>query len=203
VQAFIAGQELCSYSIAHGGQLLAHSVYRPAYRLNGSSSYYFDPVQRPAIRDAVAAFVQGTGYSGQVSFDWIEGPDGRPLALECNPRATSGLHLFPPDADLPSALMGEGPVHETGTLRARMMGTLMLTAGLQEAVCKGRLAQWFEDWRRADDVIQVPGDRLPMIGSIGDLVSFTQLALRRRCNLREASTLDIRWDGEPLEALDA
>jgi len=83
------------------------------------------------------------------------------------------------------------------------MGTLMLTAGLQEAVCKGRLAQWFEDWRRADDVIQVPGDRLPMIGSIGDLVSFTQLALRRRCNLREASTLDIRWDGEPLEALDA
>ena len=203
VQEFVAGDELCSYAIAHRGRLLAHAIYRPTYRLRRSSSYYFDPVQRPAIRDTVEAFVRDMGYTGQVSFDWIESSDGRTLALECNPRATSGLHLFPFDADLPSALIGEGDLREHVPAAAKMIAAVMATAGLQAAVKHGRLKKWLSDYRRARDVISVPGDRLPPMGSMSDLASYARLALLNRWNLREAATRDIEWDGEPLEQLEA
>lgn len=203
VQELLAGDELCSYAIAHRGRLLAHAIYRPRYRLGRSSSYYFEPVQRPAIDAAVAAFVRGTGYSGQLSLDWIEGADGRARALECNPRATSGLHLFPLHADLPAALLGQGELQQPGPVRAKMIAALMLSAGLQASLRRRRVGQWLHDSGRADDVISIPGDRLPLAGSLGDLCSYARLALRQRCSLRQAATGDIEWDGEPLQSLEA
>ena len=203
VQEFLTGQELCSYAIAYRGRLLAHAVYRPAYRLRRSSSYYFEPVERPAIREAVDALVRSTRYSGQLSFDWIEGTDGIARVLECNPRATSGLHLFSPDADLPAALVGEGPLREPINARPRMIAALMSSAGLASAAAKGSLPQWQRDWKRADDVVSVPGDRLPLGGALADLGAYAALALRQQCNLREAATRDIEWDGEPMPVVDA
>ncbi|MBD9477530.1 ATP-grasp domain-containing protein [Pseudoxanthomonas sp. PXM02] len=203
VQEFLPGQELCSYAIAHRGRLLAHAVYRPSYRLRRSSSYYFEPVDRPAIREAVDALVRHTRYSGQLSFDWIEGTDGIARVLECNPRATSGLHLFPSDADLPAALVGEGPLHEPINARPRMIAALMSSAGLASAAAKGSLRQWQRDWQRADDVVSVPGDRSPLVGALTDLGAYAVLALRQQCNLREAATRDIEWDGEPMPVVDA
>ncbi|WP_422347000.1 ATP-grasp domain-containing protein [Stenotrophomonas sp. DR009] len=202
VQAYLAGDELCSYAIAHRGRLLAHAIYRPTHRLRRSSSYYFEPVQRPALRDAIAAFVHGTCYSGQVSFDWIEAADGSACALECNPRATSGLHLFPSDVDLPGALLGDGGLREPVSPRARMIAVLMATAGLQDALKRRQPRAWCADWRRADDVIAVLGDRHPPLGSLLDLASYGRLAVRQGCTLREAATRDIEWDGEPLQSVE-
>lgn len=201
VQQLLVGDELCSYGIADRGRLLAHAVYRPSYRMRRSSSYYFDPVQRPAIRDAVERFVRGIGYSGQIAFDWIETAPGQALALECNPRATSGLHLFPQEADLPAALLGDGALQEPPPhARAKTIAALLLSAGVETAIRNGQVAQWLRDVRRADDVVSVPGDRLPpMAGAVADLASYARIAWRRRCNLREAATRDIEWDGEPLE----
>lgn len=200
VQRFVAGEELCSYAIAKDGRLLAHMAYRPAYRLNRCSSYFFDPVGQPAIRDAVARLVRGIGFSGQLSFDWIVGGDGRALALECNPRATSGLHVFATEADLPGALLGEGDIDGCDAVptRARMIAPLMLSVGLRDAVRADRLAQWRADWGRATDVISVAGDRSPLAGAVGDLGSYVRLAMQRRCSVREAATRDIEWDGEAL-----
>ncbi|MNV61190.1 hypothetical protein D3C71_1536880 [compost metagenome] len=201
VQAYLAGDELCSYAIAHQGRLLAHAIYRPTHRLGRSSSYYFEPVHRPALRDAIAALIRGTHYSGQISFDWIEPVDGSACALECNPRATSGLHIFPSDVDLPGALLGAGGLREPGSPKARMIAVLMATAGLQDALKRRQPGEWLADWRRADDVISVPGDRHPPLGSLVDLASYGRLALRQGCTLREAATRDIEWDGEPLRSV--
>lgn len=201
VQAFVAGDELCSYAIAHRGRLLAHAIYRPRYRLHRSSSYYFEPVQRPAIRDAIAALVRGTHYSGQISFDWIETAEGGALALECNPRATSGLHLFPFDCDLPAALLGEGELQEPVAPRARMIGALMASAGLKQAVQQRQVGQWRRDFGSAVDVISTAGDRLPPLASLLDLGSYARMARQHHCSLRQAATRDIEWDGEPMAAV--
>lgn len=200
VQRFVAGEELCSYAVAQGGRLLAHMTYRPSYRLNRSSSYYFDPVEQPAIRDAVARLIGGTGFSGQLSFDWIVDVGGRALALECNPRATSGLHLFSAEADLPGALVGDGNVDGSDAIsaRARMIAPLMLSVGLRDAMRADTLTEWRADWRRATDVISVAGDRAPLAGAVGDLGSYVRLAMQRGCSVREAATRDIEWDGEAL-----
>lgn len=201
-QRFHAGTELCSYGIADRGRLLAHAVYRPAYRLARSSSFYFDPQPTPAIREFVARFVARLGFSGQISFDWILGEDGVPTVLECNPRAVSGVHLFAPDAPLPAALMGaDMACIDAGAGRARMIAPVMLGPGLVQALRDGRGAQWRRDWARAEDVLSPPGDRAPTWGALVDVAAYAGVALRRGCSLREAATRDIEWDGEDLPEL--
>jgi len=201
-QRFHAGTELCSYGIADRGRLRAHAVYRPAYRLARSSSFYFDPQPNAAIRGFVERLVARLGFSGQISFDWILGEDGVPTVLECNPRAVSGAHVFAPGAPLPAALMGvDMACVDAGAGRARMIAPIMLGPGLAQALRQGQGAQWRRDWARAQDVLSWPGDRLPSFGAVADLAAYASVALRRGCSLREAATRDIEWDGEDLPEL--
>lgn len=201
-QRYTPGNELCSYSIADRGRLVAHALYRPTYRLRRSSSYYFEPSQSEVIRDFAAAFVRKIDFTGQIAFDWIEGADGTMTVLECNPRAISGLHLFAAEDDVPSALVGDrAACLVPSRARPAMIAPIMLSAGLGAAVASSTLRTWWRDYRRADDVITAPGDRRPAVGAVLDLCSFARLARTQGCNLREAATRDIEWDGEALGPL--
>lgn len=200
VQRFCRGTELCSYSILDAGRLRAHVSYRPSYRIEGSSSFFFQPHESAPIRTFVEALGWRTGYTGQIAFDWIEGADGRVHVLECNPRAVSGVHLFDRDATLPAALAGEGEGCVVPTMPApRMIAPVMLLAGSAQAFRAGALGTWWRDLRQARDVVAHAGDRKPVLGGLVDLCVYARMALDQRCTLREASTRDIEWDGEPLE----
>lgn len=199
VQRYHDGVELCSYGIADKGKLLAHAVYRPGYRIQRSSSYYFDPHPCEKIRSFVSSFVHKMNFTGQISFDWIQDGTGDVTVIECNPRATSGLHLFSEHDELPAALIGEiGDCVEPSHVQPAMIAGLMLSAGLYEAVAKSTLPRWWHDYGRARDVITRPGDRSPFAGALLDLCSYSRLAVQQGCNLREAATRDIEWDGECL-----
>ena len=199
VQAYADGREFCSYSVADRGRLVAHSVYQPRWRMSTSSSFYFEAAQIGAIRRFVEHFARKLDFTGQLSFDWIQHADGRVSVLECNPRATSGCHLFTLDDPLPSALDGKlTELIEPSCGAARMVSAVMLSAGLIEALKRGELRRWARDYRIASDVIGTPGDRGPIAGAIRDLVSYARLALAQRCNMREAATQDIEWDGQEL-----
>ena len=211
VQAFAEGREFCSYSVADRGRLVAHSVYRPEWRMSTSSSFYFEAVRIEAIRCFVEHFARKLDFTGQLSFDWIQHESGRMSVLECNPRATSGCHLFAPDDPLPDALNGtllhaqhdardDAPATlvEPSCNTPRMVSAVMLSAGLLDALRRGELRRWAHDYRRAFDVIGTPGDRGPIAGAIRDLASYARLALAQRCNMREAATQDIEWDGQEL-----
>ena len=182
VQAYRQGTEISSYGIAANGRLSAHVAYRPSYRLAGSSSYYFDPIEAPRIASLVERFVARLGFSGQIAFDWIESADGTLSVLECNPRAVSGVHLFGASDDLPGAMTGHSgccvvPAKPT----PRMLATVMLTVGLPAALRKSRVTQWHRDWSRARDVLATPDDVLPALGAVADLASLARIALRDRC----------------------
>ncbi len=199
VQSFQRGRELCSYSTAVAGRVTAHVTYEPTYRLQGSSSYYFEPRAVPAVEAAVGRIVERLGYTGQISFDWVERMGGGVVPLECNPRAISGVHLFDRTDPLPEAMLGR----VADTLRPRlstpaMLAPVMLAAGLPRAIHRGDLHRWRLDWGRARDVLAVPGDIAPAIGAAADIAAFMALALRHRCSLRTASTRDLEWDGEAL-----
>ena len=119
--------------------------------------------------------------------------------IECNPRSTSGLHLFAENDALPAASMGTAAdCVEPSHTQPAMIAALMLSAGLYEAVTKSALPRWRHDYRRARDVITRPGDRSPLAGALLDLCSYSRLAIQQGCNLREAATRDIEWDGECL-----
>jgi len=200
VQAWCHGEELCSYSVVDRGRVLAHATYRPVYRIGDSAGYVFQTCEAPDIEASVRAIARQTACTGQLSFDWMVDAEGRATALECNPRAVSGVHLFGRDAALPAALMGEAEScarPEPGALR--MVGPVMLAAALTPALRTTSLRPWWRDLRRARDVIGVPGDRRPLLGGLADLAAYERLAARQRCSLREASTRDIEWDGEALD----
>ena len=199
VQHYRRGQELCSYSVADEGRLVAHVVYLAKYRLNRSSSYYFVHHASARIAEFVSRFVAQQRFTGQIAFDWIDAGNDNPSVIECNPRAISGVHLFGPDDALPAALDGTvaAPVLPAAG-RPRMLAPVMASVGMAQALAQGRLAAWRRDFLAADDVLGVAGDRGPLAGAIADLGSYLMLSRRQRCTLREASSRDIEWDGEAL-----
>lgn len=202
VQDFILGEEFSSYSVADKGRLLAHSLYRPAYRLTASASFFFEPANDASSREFVRAFVQKTNFTGQISFDWIRDAAGKLNVLECNPRATSGCHLFGLADALPEALAGSrSSLLEQSAERPKMLGPMMLSAGLAGAMRRGQLWQWVQDFQAAEDVFATPGDWGPLGGATADLVCYAGLALRHKQSLREAATQDIEWDGQALKEI--
>ena len=177
------------------------------------SSYYFEPVECPAIEEFTRCVVARLGYTGQIAFDFIEFPDGSFAVLECNPRATSGVHLFSPAdclADviaLAAGLGGAGEVARAvnaGTVlrparsQLAMVGHAMLLLGAPAALRAGRLPQLLTDMRRARDAIWAAHDPAPTFYVFPGLVSMLGSALRHRISPLAASTRDIEWDGEEI-----
>lgn len=108
-QVFIEGVRLCTYSVAINGKLTAHSEYQVLQSMGMGSGITFRSILTPDVFAFVRTFVERYGYTGQISFDFIQGEDGV-YCIECNPRATSGLHLFDKSpALIASFLTGQTP----------------------------------------------------------------------------------------------
>lgn len=197
-QQFVPGQEHCSFSVLVDGQLRAHSSYQPRYRVGRGSGIYFHSGAPAPIRAFVEQFGQATGYTGQVGFDFIEDRQGRFHVLECNPRATSGVHLFDDQrVQLVAALGIEAAPLLQATLEPRMIALAMLLLAAPQRLFKG---EFWHDYRHARDVIVQDGDRGPLTAQVLSLAEIIGRALSRRCGLLAASTADIEWNGQPLGA---
>jgi hypothetical protein len=156
-QAYIDGEDVCFYAIARGGRLRAFSAYRSAWRTKGGASYYFDPLD-PALSarlQTVGATLAGAlGLTGQIACDLRLDKAGDLWLLECNPRATSGLHLLAHDAaGLSAAFTGKGDML-TATTGAVCLGLAMQVYGWPRAMQTGHLRQWRQDMARARNVLK-------------------------------------------------
>ena len=166
-QEYCHGPEFCSYSVCHQGRVGAHVCYQPRARFLGGASTLFTSVAKPAIRSWVEHLVAETEFTGQLGLDFIEDEFGRVRALECNPRATSGLHLFGDSHRLAKAISGEF----SKTYEARPGRTTW-----------SRVALW--------------NDPLPFLSGLKNLAVFRSRARDWNCSLTEAMTADICWNGE-------
>jgi predicted ATP-grasp superfamily ATP-dependent carboligase len=200
-QRFVAGREICTYSVARDGALTAHAAYRPAWRAGRvGSSFYFAGVAHPASEAIAARIVAEIGYTGQIAFDFIETADGRLAVLECNPRATSGVHLFGPDDGLAGAFAAasRGTVARPSAQRARMLAPAMLLLGPRQALRERRVRGYAADLTHARDAIWSRHDPLPALYLYVGLGAFVIEGLRRGVSPIVASTYDIEWDGEQI-----
>ncbi|PRA08797.1 MULTISPECIES: ATP-grasp domain-containing protein [unclassified Paenibacillus] len=202
-QAFIPGQVLCTYSIAHEGQLVAHATYDSRYRTGSvGASVFFEQVEHEGALAWVRQFVQATGFSGQIGFDFIEGQDGQVYAIECNPRATSGIHLFHPGDDLvraltePETLVKEGRMITPARGSKAMLMLPMLGSGLQQIFGKGKFRAWVAAWCGARDVVYMRQDIQPLFEQFAVVLTAWRLARSQKFSLTEALTHDIEWNGE-------
>jgi len=194
-QEFLEGEELSVYAIANGGRLQAFSLYRSVYRAGKGAGIYFVPVESGAAKAFVARFAAGTGWTGQLSFDLIRRPDGTVLPLECNPRATSGLHFFRnPQAFAVTIAAGEGTV-EPDVARPQTVRLALWLYGLPAALRAGAVGAFLRNLKAADELLDWPDDPAPKRAQWRALGEIAMLALRHRISLQRASTRDIEWDG--------
>jgi ATP-grasp domain len=198
-QRFVAGRELCSYAVARGGRLTAHALYEPTWRAGRGSGYYFQPMQRPAIEDFTARLVAKLNYTGQIAFDFIEAADGGVHVIECNPRATSGLHLFARDAALARAFDGSArAIVRPREDRVAMLGAAMVFIGGWQALRRWKIGRWMADGWRARDVLWSWRDPAPAFFVFAGLAATLVKAARVGISPQAASTRDIEWDGEEI-----
>lgn len=201
-QRFVSGRELCSYSLLKEGRLLAHTCYHPKFRVGLGAGIYLDPVESDPIRSYLQAFGRMTGYTGQAGFDFIQSADGSLYVLECNPRATSGIHLFQRQApELASLLQphsSERSLNANGSPR-RVSVAMMLFAAPRIRSLSG-LREFARDWRRASDIVSSWQDPAPVFAQILGLSEIFYRAMRLRSPALSAATQDIEWNGQPLGA---
>jgi hypothetical protein len=200
-QEYLAGQPLCTYSVVHAGRLTSHAAYRSLFTAGQGATIHFQHADHPASLAWVERFVEAFGFTGQIAFDFIE-RDGTVRAIECNPRATSGIHLLAAAPRFPAAFLDAGmdclfpPAQPAPILAAPMLATAMLLYGLPAALGKRSLRHWWQTFHSGRDVIFRRDDMQPTLAQWRSILHFVGLGWRHRISALEASTRDIEWNGE-------
>ena len=199
VQAFLPGRVHSSCTIAHDGRVLATVIYRGTV-MQGTVAVAFERVaEQPAITAWIEAFVAAVGWTGFISFDFVVDAAGQAHGIECNPRATSGVHFWQ------SLDMAEAILHPAGfggaagrPVRVRPEGELQqfyscLTEA-QMAVFRrdGALAR-LRRLATTRDVTWDWRDPMPFLTMPVTSWRIIALSIARRTTFGEVATLDVGW----------
>lgn len=198
VQRHLSGETVCAFAIARAGCVLGSVQYRPRI-LSGTVAVAFerlDPL--PAVTEWISTFVAAEEHDGFIAFDFIVGADGVARAIECNPRATSGVHFFTAQALATMLLDGEAvaqPFREQ-----RLLQQFFPTLTEWNSAFRDR-ARWHAVRRvlfTAHDVTWQWSDPLPLLTMPLTAAGIIWQAARRSVPFGEVATLDI--DYHPSEA---
>lgn len=198
VQTQVRGDEVSLYAVVHQGRLTAFSAYRSDWRVRGGAAYVIQPLTGPLntrlrrLAETLATHV----VTGQIACDAIVDADGAPWLIECNPRATSGVHLFTRGAAFGLALLGRAKAE--ASLDPVRNSLAMDSFGLARALLQHRLTEWRDKRDANRDILTAPGDPGPRRGALADAAAFGLHALMSGRSLAEAMTADIEWNGQPL-----
>ncbi|WP_439471774.1 ATP-grasp domain-containing protein [Brevundimonas sp.] len=199
VQKRIVGEEICFHAVTHDGRIRAFAAYGSEWRLPGGAAYAFQPVTE-ALTEALRPIADRLAmevWTGQFACDVLIDDAGQPWLIECNPRATSGVHRFGGSAAFGRALMGKGEAAPDS--QSRHIAPALWRYGRPSTRASGRMEAWRAQRRKGLDVLTRPGDRMPLPGALLDTLGFGLRALRRGQSLTAAMTADIEWNGEPLD----
>lgn len=181
------GEEVCLYNVAHAGELLLHLAYRPRWRAGQGASIYFEPVEDASLRELSARVAQATAFTGQMSFDVIQTKSG-PVAIECNPRGTSGAHLAAQcPQEFARALLGKHA--QVAGLAPRMLAIpLLMYHPRLLASREGR-----QGWNAARDAMREAG--VPVYAQLAATGEMLFRSVGRGTDPLAAATADIEWNG--------
>ena len=194
-QKYIAGDHFASYSLFNRGHIRAHAIYKLSYRYKNGAAIFFQAVEAAEIDRIVNRIGRFLGYTGHLAFDFIQdAEDGLYYAIECNPRATSGIHLFEGEqlcnAFLP---MGKAKYTTPYKYKSKQLALVMMTkAG--SFIPQGSW-RYLRALLETPDVIWDRKDPRPALMQWKSFLYFVKLAYRNGISPLEATTYDIAWDG--------
>ena len=199
-QKWLHGKKFCSHSIAHKGKLTAHVAYPVDFSINGSSCLNFEAIDHPAIFNWVKKFAEQEKFTGQIAFDFIQSMDNTLYAIECNPRGTSGLHLYRPKDRLPkaffntdSALIQPKPGHK------RQIGLAMATYGWKMISYNKKWRTFFRKLLTTHDVIFCVRDVKPSLYLPLLFLIYIWKCIKLKRSMSAMFTFDMDWNGEEFE----
>lgn len=192
-QTRVTGRELCAYNVAQSGRLVLHVAYEPMIRFGVGASVYFSPVISEPLREMSERFISATNFTGQISFDVMETASGL-VALECNPRGTSGVHLAAQRPEiLAAALLGQLKKPEPVFLPDPRLLLLPLLLNHPGTIFHSRGRGLL---RAGKDALSAAG--IPLAGQAKALAEMAWRAARTGVGISRASTADIEWNGETM-----
>ena len=193
LQKRIIGREICLYCVANSGVLLTFITYVPQFRTNQhGASLYFQPIEVDGAAALAAAFIKASHYTGQISFDVIISAQGL-VAIECNPRGTSGAHLLAQhNQQYADALIGHVQHIKPSHINLKpMMLLLPLLMHYPTALFKREQRDLLKQAKNVTREHQVSFGNACLA-----MIEIIWIALKNRISLGQASTFDIEWNGE-------
>lgn len=194
-QAFVEGKHWCSYSVAHQGTITAYGVYQTTFSVGQGTAIAFQSVNHPRVFDWVKQFVEAEQFTGQIAFDFIEDASGKLFAIECNPRTTSGIHLFYNQPEVVQAFTNPKSDLIQPSSKPSILLFPMLWYLLTKVRSKLAWQQWTSTFQGSRDVILSWRDVLPGLLQGGSVIQLLWLGMRKKMSPLAASTDDIEWNG--------
>lgn len=191
MQEYIHGKSLCNFFISQNGRLIAHAAYRPKWLINNAAASFFEPVVDERMENFARKFCQHLNFTGQAAFDFVD--DGEKLwVVECNPRATSGIHLFSGSLHVNP----QGELEFSGSLKTRPLriGCSLPLLFSWPAIKNKQFKMLWRDFRCSEDVLA----SLPFYAAGLSFVELSFKAWRQKQSLSAASTADMEYNGENL-----
>ena len=197
-QEWLEGNKFCTYSICHQGSLLAHATYPVRYAIDGNSCITFHAIEQPAIFNWIKNFVSLLNFSGQIAFDFIELPNKKLFAIECNPRATSGVHLFYEQDRIDEAFFNTAKTLICPKVGAnKQIAAGMMLYGWKKSSCRDNsLKKYFKELFSVTDVVFSLKDIKPFLLEPLVFAGIWLNSKKRKLSIPAVFTFDYEWNGE-------
>jgi hypothetical protein len=195
VQQCVRGAELCVYAWVCDKKVITQVAYSPEFRVGlGASVRFVRNDAFPEAEECVRRFVSELpSFEGQIAFDLMKSISDW-YALECNPRATSGLHLLAGNRvfleflakrfSLPTPV--STPSHED-----RCLWWVLLLQGP-----KTGFRNWLSALWHSQDIVFQWQDPLPAFGQLLVTLRVLGKAMLTRSGVLKATTEDIEYNGD-------
>lgn len=198
-QEWLQGDKFCTYSICHEGELVAHAVYPVKFAIDGNSCITFQAVEHKPIMEWIQKFVKAINFTGQIAFDLVQVADGRIMPIECNPRATSGLHLFKSEDRLDKAFLNitSKPIFpKIGRSRQLAMGMLIYGWKKTSLPANNNFGSFLKTFLTVKDVVFSPKDINPFLSQPLIFAGFWLNTKKHKQPIPAALTFENEWNGE-------
>jgi len=194
VQKFIHGKNVCSYSVCHQGEITAHSVYQVLHSMGIGSAICVESIHSPEIDDFVKHFIKERNFTGQIAFDFIL--SDKLYCIECNPRATSGVHLFEKNPMFAQSFFTNEKrfTPKLGTIFHDHLFMLWFGIKQREILQKKFWSRFF----KGKSPLWMKGDNRTICGLPMILFEIANKTLFKRKGFHQAMSEDIEYNGEPL-----
>ncbi|MEL7296140.1 MAG: ATP-grasp domain-containing protein [Pseudomonadota bacterium] len=191
VQRAIDGDEYSAFAIAKNGEPLMIVVYRAVLR-HGSVAVVFERLDQTAVTDWLATLIRSIHFTGFIAIDAIVDDAGNAYAIECNPRATSGIH-FVAEQSLAALICGEA---SESTWRPQRRLQEFWSAWTHYLSVLGQPEQRRATWQAIRSARDVSWDRTdPWVFPLATFSTWPIIfrAIQRRATFAEVLALDIEW----------